>query len=48
MKNNIYDWFQLEDKVAINQNLHAEKIKGNKNKQKIKRIRVEIKNNIYD
>ena len=45
MKSSFYDQFQLEDKIKT---WISKKIKGTKNKLKIKRIRTELKTNIYD
>ena len=48
MKSNIYDQFQLENKIRTNKNLHTKIIKGTKNKPKIKRVRIEMKHTIYN
>ena len=43
MKSWLYDQFQLEDQIKRNQNL-----KGTKKKSKIKKIKTEIKTQIYN
>ena len=46
MKNKICDQIQLKHKIETNQNLDTKKIKGIKNKPKIKKIKADIKNKI--
>ena len=48
MKSCIYVQFQLEDKIKENKNICTEKIKGTKNKSKIKSIRTQIKMSLYN